>query len=881
MISESKPQQANCASIKNSLIVFATAFGSLVVWYISHPHTLIPAFNDQINAVAYTVQQRWESPTDQRRNPKSSIQDVQQIAGITGAVRTYTVSGGIKDFIQQAEKAGLEIIAGAWTGVDSKTDGKELSALIQVGRSQHNIKRLLVGNEVLLRNNLSPSQVQKYIEEVRIKTKKPTSVAEPWHIWLANPTLADSADFLAVHILPYWEGISVEQAVPYIDQRLKQLQNTYPGKPILLAEVGWPSAGDSRGDAKASKTNQIFFVRTFAAYAKKHNIDYVLLEAYDQPWKAHIEGQVGSHWGLFDAHRNPKWPLAGSPIYKNLYWLPWALLASFFATVAQFIYIRQWPQIKVWKAVLIGVCFQAWAVGLIWPYMALTNHYLTQLGLIVWITLSVSQLILFLLLATDLVEFVNVLWHRPHRCPTSQIITKDIETYFVSIHVPCSGEPFEIVSQTLTGLSRLDYPNYEVIVISNNYQSPGRWKPIQKLCLHLGPKFHFVHQDHCPGYKAGALNLAETLTNVRAEIIAVVDCDYVVEPNWLRSLMPIFKSPDIAIVQSPQDHVASSENKFQKKCFWEYAGFFQVGMIQRNEANAIIQHGTMTLIRRSALAQVGGWSEWCITEDAELGLRLLAAGWNSLYVPNSFGRGLLPSDFNAYKTQRFRWTYGAMQILRRFGPELLGLRKSRLRMPQKYHFLAGWMPWLADAVGFIFTLAAGVWTVTMIIFPDQFGPPIELFLIPVLVVFVLRQLRDWILYAVRVKCSLRNSLYAAIAGQSLKYTIARAVLTSVFKKNMPFQKTRKQWSFLSPFQALMTSVTETSMFLAISCILVGFCLHCDLSDTTNILWIFILIIQTMPYLTSFLMACSDALSRRRMPPNQTGIAQIELPTHTK
>ena len=153
----------------------------------------------------------------------------------------------------------------------------------------------------MLRNNLSPSQVQKYIEEVRIKTKKPTSVAEPWHIWLVNPTLADSADFLAVHILPYWEGISVEQAVPYIDQRLKQLQNTYPGKPILLAEVGWPSAGDSRGDAKASKTNQIFFVRTFAAYAKKHNIDYVLLEAYDQPWKAHIEGQVGSHWGLFDA----------------------------------------------------------------------------------------------------------------------------------------------------------------------------------------------------------------------------------------------------------------------------------------------------------------------------------------------------------------------------------------------------------------------------------------------------------------------------------------------------------------------------------------------------------------------------------------------------
>ena len=87
----------------------------------------------------------------------------------------------------------------------------------------------------------------------------------------------------------------MDQAVPYVDQRLKQVQKAYPGKPILLAEVGWPSAGKIRGAAKPSKGNQAYFVRTFIAHAKTHNIDYILLEAYDQPWKRLIEGQVGSH----------------------------------------------------------------------------------------------------------------------------------------------------------------------------------------------------------------------------------------------------------------------------------------------------------------------------------------------------------------------------------------------------------------------------------------------------------------------------------------------------------------------------------------------------------------------------------------------------------
>ena len=106
-------------------------------------------------------------------------------------------------------------------------------------------------------------------------------------------------------------------------------------------------------------------------------------------------------------------------------------------------------------------------------------------------------------------------------------------------------------------------------------------------------------------------------------------------------------------------------------CYEEYRGFFHIGMVERNERNAIIQHGTMTLVRRDALEEVGGWAEWCITEDAELGLRLFEAGYEAAYIPRSYGRGLMPDTFIAYKSQRYRWAYGAMQILKHHAGALL------------------------------------------------------------------------------------------------------------------------------------------------------------------------------------------------------------------
>src|SRR5690606_12078153 len=139
-----------------------------------------------------------------------------------------------------------------------------------------------------------------------------------------------------------------------------------------------------------------------------------------------------------------------------------------------------------------------------------------------------------------------------------------------------------------------------------------------------------------------------------------------------------------------------------------------IGMITRNERNAIIQHGTMTLVRRDLLERSGGWAEWCITEDAELGLRILEDGQETLYVPQTYGRGLMPDTFMDYKKQRFRWAYGAMQILKRHAKALFW-KEGGLSSGQRYHFIAGWLPWIADGFNLLFNLAALVWSAAMII----------------------------------------------------------------------------------------------------------------------------------------------------------------------
>lgn len=363
----------------------------------------------------------------------------------------------------------------------------------------------------------------------------------------------------------------------------------------------------------------------------------------------------------------------------------------------------------------------------------------------------------------------------------------------VSIHVPAHAEPPDMVIETLAALRNLDYPTYEVIMVDDNTDDDELWRPIIDYCHRHGIKV--FHLQNYPGFKSGALNFALTQTAPDAEIIAVVDSDYVVKPNFLRETVPYFRNPRLAFVQTPQAFRNDDDSRFARYSSLAQRFFFEISMRSRNERNAIIFCGTMGLIRKRVLQRIGGWDEWCITEDAEASLRILRKGYQSLYINQAYGHGLLPTTFEDTKKQRFRWAFGGMQILRRYWRQMFPWPTGRpltLNLRQRLSYLMGLLGWLNDLLVLFFTLFL---LLTSVAFVAGWELPI-------------RQLAEWILLVpllsittgvLRVAWALRATTgctwqegFGAFSNMlSLSLTVARACASALRDPAGSFLRTPK------------------------------------------------------------------------------------------
>ena len=275
------------------------------------------------------------TPLREHHDPKKGIlptqeeleEDLRLLAGQTQAIRTYTVEEGHERLPELAAKYGLNVTVGAWIGSDKVRNQREIDKLIQTGQKYRNVVRTIVGNEALLREEVTVEELIGYLRQVRGKSLRPVSTSEPWHVWLKYPELVNEVDFIAVHILPYWEGLSVEASIDYVFERYDELKRTYPGKPIVITEVGWPSNGKPIRDAVASLANQAKFFREFLNIAHERKLTYYVIEAFDQPWKMALEGSTGGYWGLYDAYRKPKFSMKGD-IVPMPTWKQWAMVAA-------------------------------------------------------------------------------------------------------------------------------------------------------------------------------------------------------------------------------------------------------------------------------------------------------------------------------------------------------------------------------------------------------------------------------------------------------------------------------------------------------------------------------------------------------------------------
>lgn len=364
---------------------------------------------------------------------------------------------------------------------------------------------------------------------------------------------------------------------------------------------------------------------------------------------------------------------------------------------------------------------------------------------------------------------------------------------FISIHVPICSEPPEVVARTLGALSNLRYEAFEVLVVDNNTKDERLWRPIETLCGQLGARFRFFHLETWPGFKAGALNFALQNTAKEASLIGIIDADYETAPEFLNNIIGYFEDESIAFVQTPQDYRDWGKEAFSRMCYWEYWQVFAVSMNLRNRRNAILMHGTMSLVRKDAVQRAGGWAEWCLTEDSEMGLRLLADGFRGIYVRTTYGRGLVPFTYRDYKRQRRRWVIGGVQQFKRHISLFIPRpgRTGRMSILQLFDYLRGWLLWFRDCVIVVSVPLACIGTVAILsglVEPDVFWIlAIGLFLI--VAQLVTRQI---IVYRIYLAASWRDTLGAMVANVSLIWTIGWAWLAGLATQDHVFQRTPKR-----------------------------------------------------------------------------------------
>ncbi len=278
---------------------------------------------------------------------------------------------------------------------------------------------------------------------------------------------------------------------------------------------------------------------------------------------------------------------------------------------------------------------------------------------------------------------------------------------FVSLHIPAYNEPPELLINTIKAAEAIDYPNFEVVVIDNNTSDPAVYGPVEEYCRGR-ERVRFVHVAPWPGYKAGACNLAlRRYTDPRAEIIGLIDADDIVQPYYLRETVPYFSDPHLGFLQTFEGNRDYEGSAYYTACVDSYQGFYLSVMSSRNERDSVPFVGTMGLFRRSALVGIGGWNEWCISEDTEASLRMSKAGWAGLYIPRCFGRGIVPPTYAGLNTQRHRWCFGAMQIFRLHWRSLMPFDRSpdnHLSSSQRRDYLMACFGWWRDLLMFGFAV---------------------------------------------------------------------------------------------------------------------------------------------------------------------------------
>jgi glucan 1,3-beta-glucosidase len=344
---------------------------AVLFWsWMGRPVPMPDAPGGRLQCLSYTPYDGSSSPLDSSYTvaPGHIRAELEALHPYTECIRTYSSMPPQGEVVKVAEALGMKVYLGIWISANAADNAKEIAAALDLAKAYPDaIKAIVVGNEVMLRREMTGEQLAAIIRDVKAKSGLPVTYADIYEFWRRNPVLADAVDFMSIHILPHWDDpapVSIDEVQDHVRGIIERVQKTFPGKPMIIGEIGWPSAGRTRGAAVPSLVNQARFIREFVGRADALGVPYNIIEAIDQAWKRAPEGTVGGYWGILDADRALKFPLTG-PVREWPHW-QLALTVSLVLTGVVLLWgLMPGRQINFGRWLLFGVLAQVLATTLV------------------------------------------------------------------------------------------------------------------------------------------------------------------------------------------------------------------------------------------------------------------------------------------------------------------------------------------------------------------------------------------------------------------------------------------------------------------------------------------------------------------------------------
>jgi exo-beta-1,3-glucanase (GH17 family) len=352
-------------------------------WWLGKPVAMPPsplAAGEKLYCVSYAPFRDGQDPLVETTQvtPQQIDEDLKFLARSTDCIRTYSIDNGLDKVPEIAQRYGLKVLHGLWLSNKVPRNRQQIATTVALAKKYPDVIRaVIVGNEVLLRGEMSATELAAIIHEVKAQITQPVTYADVWEFWLRYRDLANAVDFVTIHILPYWEDFPFKAslAAAHVDSIRKRVVAAIPNKEILIGEVGWPSEGRMREGALPSPSNQARVIAETLTLAKRENFRVNVIEAFDQPWKRWLEGSTGRYWGIFDrASQGPKFALGGA-VSDHPHWLVGALVGILLAGLTFGIAATAgrrknptpylWPKIAtlaLFPAVMFGLTVEAIAI---------------------------------------------------------------------------------------------------------------------------------------------------------------------------------------------------------------------------------------------------------------------------------------------------------------------------------------------------------------------------------------------------------------------------------------------------------------------------------------------------------------------------------------